>query len=370
MKKILILLLCLGNPLSAQQDPVLALRDASAQIEAATAALAVSDEASETRITALSGAIISLEGGLASLRLALLASKAVEAEKLAEMSESRSDLGRLLATIGALQNTPSALTILHPDGATASARAAIILAAITPALQAESEKLRAELATISALHDVHDAALGNMQSALQTLQEARTALTVAIRSQTPPPSATTQALADLAQLAQASIDLNTLAAQLSSSLPEGTVFPETRNLRGRLQLPLVGTLSRPFNAPNDAGIRQPGIVVTAPPLSLVIAPQAGIVRFSGDFLEYGQVVILEPSPNQLQIYAGFGQVYVKAGEVLESGATMGLLGGEMPDSAEFLAENGSENDMGAESLYIEIRENGMPVDPETWFAIN
>lgn len=352
----------------AQQDPVLALRGASSQIEAASAALVLAEEA-EDRVGALSTAIRSLEGGLASLRLALQASKTEEAAKQTELTGNRAELGRLLATLIKLQNAPAVSSILHPEGATASARAGQMLSAVTPALRAEADRIRGELTTLSALNTLHDTALANMQSALATLQEARNALTVAIGEEQPM-EGDLVSQAGLAQLVTASQSLNSLALALTENLTAGARLPQTQNMRGRLPMPLVGTITRRFNQPNGAGIRQPGIVVTAPALSLVLAPQAGIVRFSGDFLEYGQVVILEPSPDLLQIYAGFGQVYVKAGEVLESGAAMGLLGGEMPDSAEFLAESGSENDKGAESLYIEIRENGMPVDPETWFAIN
>jgi len=352
----------------AQQDPVLALRDASNQIEAASAALVAAEEA-EDRVGALSLAIRGLEDGLSSLRLALQASKLEEAAKQVELTGSRAELGRLLATLINLQNTTAVLSILHPEGATASARAGKILTSISPALRTEANRIRSELATLSALNSLHDTALTNMQTALGTLQAARNELTVAIRAEQPlEENLVTQA--GLAQLATASQSLSALASALSDSVLIGVRSPQSGNLRGRLPMPLAGTITRRFNQPNGAGIRQPGIVVTAPALSLVLAPQAGIVRFSGDFLEYGQVVILEPRPDQLQIYAGFGQVYVKAGEVLETGAAMGLLGGEMPDSAEFLAESGRENDKGAESLYIEIRENGMPVDPETWFATN
>lgn len=258
---------------------------------------------------------------------------------------------------------------MHPKGAVASARAGEMLAAVTPALRTEANRLRGELATLAALNALHDTALADMQTALGTLQAARNTLAVAIREEQPvienPVSR-----AGVMQLAQASRDLDALATALGAQFPAGASVANTDALRGHLPLPLVGTITRRFNAPNGAGIRQPGIVVTAPALSLVLAPEAGIVRFSGDFLEYGKVVILEPAPKLLQFYAGFGQIYVKAGEVLESGAAMGLLGGETPDSAEFLAESGHENDKGAETLYIEIRENGIPVDPETWFAPN
>ena len=368
MKTLASIFLIIASAAFAQQDPVLALRAASNQIEAASAALVEANEA-EDRVGALSDSIRSLEDGLASLRLALQASKTEEAAQVAEMTRNGAELGQLLATLIALQNTPAALSVLHPEGATASARAGQMLTAVTPMLRSEANSIRGELTTLSALNALHDAALVNMQAALGSLQSARNALTVAIREEQPLVEDTVSQ-AGLAQLAKASQDLATLSAALIDRFPEGAAITGTENLRGRLPLPLSGTITRRFNQPNRAGIRQPGIVVTAPALSLILAPQAGIVRFSGVFLEYGQVVILEPSPDQLQIYAGFGQVYVRSGEVLVSGAAMGLLGGEMPDSAEFLVEGGSENDKGAESLYIEIRENGMPVDPETWFTIN
>ena len=368
MKILILLLFLVASLATAQQDPVLALRAASSEIEGATAAMEAAGNAQD-RVGALSDAIRSLEGGLASLRLALQASKSREVSMQAEMMGNREELGRLLAVLVALQKTPATLSILHPQGATASARAGAMMIVIMPTLRAEAKRIRGDLATLSALNTLHDSALGNMQAALGTLQRARNTLAVAIREEQPIEE-NPVSQAGLAQLASASADLNTLAAALKARFPEGAPLAETGTLRGRLPMPLVGIITRRFNQPNGAGIRQPGIVVTAPALSLVLAPQAGIVRFSGDFLEYGQVVILEPAPNQLQIYAGFGQVYVKAGEVLESGAAMGLLGGETPDSAEFLAESGGENDKGAESLYIEIRENGMPVDPETWFATN
>jgi len=370
-KTLFLLFALLANPVFAQQDPVLALRAASQEIVAATTALAQSGEA-ENQVTALSNAISSLEKGLGSLRLALRASVTAADEKRAALRQNNTELANLLATLAALENTPAQLTVLHPDGAIASARAGIVLAAITPELRQRAVRLRQELTSINALNALHADALANLQSSLQTLQQARGALTVAIREQRPPPANPTDSISNLEQLVRASEDLNSLASQLGRQLPQGNQSQSRSfaNLRGRLPLPVNGEVLRGFNQTNAVGIRQPGMVLSAPPLSLVLAPQAATVRFAGNFMEYGQVVILEPVPGHLQIYAGFGQVYVSSADVLESGAAMGLLGGEMPDSAEFLAESSSENDKVTESLYIEIRENGLPVDPALWFATN
>jgi len=370
-KGLLLALALLAGPALAQQDSVIALRAASEQIESATAALAQT-EASDDRVAALSDTIVSLENGLASMRLALRASVAVAEEKREALGRNHAELGHLLATLGKLENTPTQLLVLHPDGALASVRAGIVLAALTPELRGTAQNLRQELDAINALNVLHADALANLKTALQTLQQARGELTEAIREERTPPANPTDSVRNLEQLVRASDDLNDFAMQLVARLPQERQPPNSPfiSLRGQLPLPVNGTLARGYNMANGAGVRQPGIVLSAPSLSLVRAPQSGIVRYAGDFMEYGQVVILEPAPQQLQIYAGFGQVYVSTADVLESGAAMGLLGGEMPDSAEFLAESTGENDKGTESLYIEIRENGIPVNPRTWFAVN
>lgn len=367
MKKLAVSLFLFAQAALAQQDPVLALREASRAIDAANATLAAVDPQTDG-LAALTEAIRGLEGGLASLRVALKASKAQEIAKQQALMGNRAELGRLLATLISLQNSQSTAVVLHPEGATASARAGLLLTELTPELRDEARNIRGELAALNALNALHDAAQANMQTALENLQEARNRLTVALREEQPQPE-TLIAPESLERLATSSQDLNTLANTLKENFPELALPAQPPAQPGQLPLPVNGSILRHFNEANEAGIQQPGIVIAASPLSLVTAPQAGIVRFAGEFLEYGQVVILEPGPNELQIYAGLGQVYVKAGEVLESGAAMGLLGGEMPDSAEFLAEGG-ENDKGLESLYIEIRENGMPVDPETRFTAN
>ena len=85
-------------------------------------------------------------------------------------------------------------------------------------------------------------------------------------------------------------------------------------------------------------------------------------------LDYGNVVILEPEAGILLVFAGLDVVYGAAGEVLPGGSPVGLMGGEDTESDALLIENGK--DAGAErsqTLYIEIREDNTPVDPETWF---
>jgi murein hydrolase activator len=48
------------------------------------------------------------------------------------------------------------------------------------------------------------------------------------------------------------------------------------------------------------------------------------------------------------------------GEIVTEGAPLGLMGGSVEVEASLAA--------GTETLYIEIRQGGLPVDPGDWFA--
>ena len=80
-------------------------------------------------------------------------------------------------------------------------------------------------------------------------------------------------------------------------------------------------------------------------------------------------MILEPSSGYLLVLTGLNRVYGRIGEVLPAGAPVGLMGGETPESGDFLSlsgqQGGSER---SQTLYIELRHGKNTVDPELWFA--
>jgi septal ring factor EnvC (AmiA/AmiB activator) len=88
-------------------------------------------------------------------------------------------------------------------------------------------------------------------------------------------------------------------------------------------------------------------------------------------LDYGNVIILEPQAGYLLVIAGLDQVYGEIGQILDQGAPVGLLGGKQTGAQEFLIQaSDGGGAMAQETLYIELRHNGEPVDPEVWFALN
>ena len=114
-----------------------------------------------------------------------------------------------------------------------------------------------------------------------------------------------------------------------------------------------------------AGIARPGLVLATGAGALVRAPWAGSVRYRGPLLDYGNVILLEPAEDYLIVLAGLDTVYPRLGEVVAEGAALGLMPGALATVDEFVS--GAAVAAGNETLYLELRHRGEPIDPAQWF---
>ena len=69
------------------------------------------------------------------------------------------------------------------------------------------------------------------------------------------------------------------------------------------------------------------------------------------------------------VLAGLDTAFGEVGQVLAAKTALGLMGGTSPDADRFFmdAVTGAGSDQ-TETLYIELRLGGTPVDPAGWFA--
>ena len=133
---------------------------------------------------------------------------------------------------------------------------------------------------------------------------------------------------------------------------------------------MFGSLLRGFNEADAAGLRRPGILISAPAVTLVTSPWSATIRYLGAFLDYGNVIILEPRAGYLIVLAGLGQVYGEVGQILAAGDPIGLMRGTDPSAGDFLVEaSQGSGEIRQETLYIEIRQDREAVDPGAWFAL-
>lgn len=370
MRILVLFLVLLAPTLRAQENLSNMVQAAAIEIETATGALIEARNATN-RAPALARAIRSLEDGLTALRVALRSSTAQENVVREDFARKSADLGGLLSALQNIEQSSSPLAMVHPEGAAAAARAAMIIAAITPELENQAAALQRDIVKLVAFTQSHRAAEVNLRLALADLQQARVDLNAAQQARQKVPSDLMTDAGQLDRLLQAADDLNYLAGEIGKLPLSNTVQVPTdyASLKGALLAPISGLLVGKFGQRDSGGQVQPGIFIQAPALSLVSASSAANVRYAGDFLNYGNMVILEPATGYLQILAGFGQIFVIEGDVLAAGDAIGLLKGQVPAADEFLIEMSSgATGNSFETLYIELRENGDPVDPMLWFT--
>jgi len=247
-----------------------------------------------------------------------------------------------------------------------------MLAEVTPALHTQAEDLRAQIGELVLLETLQAAAREDLQSGLQGVQTARLALSRAVGERTNLPKRYVADREKLNSLARDSDTLEGFASGLADLPFDDNVPQQPPFLSGKgfLPLPVYGTILRHFNEADAAGLRRPGLLLSAPAISLVTAPWPATIRYRGPLLDYGNVIILEPEAGYLIVLAGLGQVYGEVGEILGAGDPVGLLGGMDPKVDDFLIEASQGNgESRSETLYVEIRQNREAIDPEAWFAL-
>jgi len=112
---------------------------------------------------------------------------------------------------------------------------------------------------------------------------------------------------------------------------------------------------------------RPGLVLATRAQALVTAPWSGTIRYRGPLLDYGNVMLIEPGPGYLLIFAGMRAVFGEPGEVLAAGAPLGLMGGGDAAAGQAADLRLGTGGSGTETLYIEIRRDAVPIDPAPWF---
>lgn len=365
----LVLLILIALPVQAETDAAGGARLAAQNLRAAIEALDTA-RAAHDQVQALTQTLQAYEQGLDALRDGLRRASIREQALSLRFKAKRERVAQLVGVMTAMQSAPGPALLLHPDGPLGTARSGMILSAITPALQAEAEALRAELEEVALLRQLQQSAVDTLADGLRAVQEARTALSQAIAERTDLPSRIAESPAELQTLLESVDTLDSFADLLSDTRiePADTVF-DFEAAKGSVVLPVLGTLLRGYQQADAAGIRRPGILLATRPRALVTTPWPVTIRYRGPLLDYGNVMILEPGGGYLLVLAGLDLVYGEVGDVLPQGTPVGLMGGTDSVSTEFVAETkeGGGEDR-TETLYLELRQAGAPVDPTEWFT--
>ncbi len=378
MKRATTLAIVLGFGLGAsaafsETDPAEAARTAATQLEEASVALAQASS-SRDRVKSLTKVVQAYETGLTALRAGLRRASIREAQLSKQLKAQEAEIASLLGVLQSMSKGPAPVVLVHPGGPMGTARSGMILADVTPALEAKASQVRRDLEEVTILRSLQEGAAETLQNGLTGAQDARTALSKAIADRTDPPLRFTEDPVQTALLIASTETLEGFASALVDLQIEGledVKLPDVMARKGTLALPVASTILRRAGEADAAGIRRPGLVLATRPSALVVSPTPATIRYRGPLLDFGNVMILEPQPGVLFIFAGLAQVFGDVGQVLSEGAPVGLMGGSGLETGAILSQSGdASGNARPETLYIEIREGKSPVDPETWFQTN
>ena len=357
-----------GKAQDTPSDVAAIATGAAADLQTAIVAMQAATGARD-RVAALTQTIRAYELGLDAVREGLRQVTIRETALTLQFEAQRDQVARLIGVLGSLPTDPGPLLLLHPTGPLGTAQSGMLLAEVTPALQAQADRLRGELTEVNDLRAVQEAASATLAQGLGAVQEARTALSQAISDRTDLPIRFIDDPDALKGLLESADTLDAFAAGLGSDAAAEDLSPDIAAARGTLPMPVLGTILRRPDEADAAGVRRPGLLVATRARALVTAPWPATIRYRGPLLDYGNVMILELGRGYLLILAGLETVYGEVGEVVPSGAALGLMGGPEAMATEFLAssqEGGGAG--GSETIYVELRQGADTVDPTEWFA--
>jgi septal ring factor EnvC (AmiA/AmiB activator) len=370
--RVLLLILALSleaDASHAQSRAAVQAQQAAAELEAASIMLDQADGARD-RVRALTQTIQAFETGLGAMRAGLRRAATNEAQLTAKLQSRDAEVAELLGVLQSMGGAPSPVMLLHPDGPTGTARAGMLLAELTPALNRRADALRLDLENVTTLRALQADAAKRLQNGLTEVQEARAALNQAMANRTDLPRRFTADPVRTGILIASTETLDGFASGLSE-ITTDRVEPAPVSLDGQvgeLPLPVQGLILRQAGEADAAGVKRPGLIMATRPGAIVTTPTSATIRYTGPLLDFGNVVILEPQAETLFVFAGLDVVYGEAGQVIAGGTPIGLMGGALPQTAEELSPlregTGTER---SETLYIEVREQNIPQDPAIWF---
>jgi murein hydrolase activator len=159
---------------------------------------------------------------------------------------------------------------------------------------------------------------------------------------------------------RAASELRLAAARLEERVRQATpsnAVPGTGLRRGRVPRPLEGKVRLSYGRQVDPEFntvtRRTGIEIAAARGTPVRAVAGGRVIFADWFRGYGQMVILDHGNGSVSVSGFLEELKVGPSDVIKARQVIGTVG-----------ETGS---FAGPGLYFELRQNGKPEDPETWF---
>lgn len=320
-----------------------------------------------------------------------------ELEVRGRLDGADAEIANVLAALERISLNPPPALVVDPSDALGSARGAMLIAAIVPQLRDKAETVSSDLKQLMTIKEqalaeeatlkANYAVLEEEQLRIATLIAARKQGIEQVGAQLDTEEAAALELAERASTLRELIDA--LSARANQAATPTTTSPDMPQLspeaiqvafanaartepavpfpmaRGYLTQPANGVTVVQFGAGDGfGGIAQGQSVVTRAEAQ-VVSPADGWVLYKGPYLNYGQIIILNTGQGYTALLAGLDSISVDIGQFVLMGEPLGQMGSRT------IGRTVTTNAGNAQpTLYIELRQNNQPIDPEAWWAQN
>ncbi len=291
----------------------------------------------------------------------------------ADLKEDRKAIAKLITALERIRRVPPEAMIARPDAPIDTARSAMLMRDILPALHRQSQDLKGKLEELAMLDQdlkqkreetlqrAHD--LKAEQDDLEKLIDKRKALFAQTnddlkdrQEKVATISLQAKSLSDLVKKLEDERTRNqeemkaAAAQQPAKAVARPTPLPK----HGQAQLPLQGIIRVGYHEKDSFGAPSEGITIEGRSGALIVAPMGGVIRFAGYFKNYGNMVILEHKSGYHSLIAGLEKIDTVVDQSISAGEPLGTL---------YKSSSGN-----APTLYYELRYNGKAVNPAEKFG--
>ena len=253
-----------------------------------------------------------------------------ETELSVDQARNMSQLARLLSVLEQLKRDPPPALLVSPKGAKDAVRAAILVKAMTPGLQSR--------------------AAGYAHEAGEMMRQRRLA---AVESEA--------LFTNDSERAEAS-PLPMLRGPVApQGLPEAAITaPQS------LSIPTPGPIVRRFGEAISSGGRANGVTFAASGGARVASPGPGFVQYVGPVKGWGVILILRLAGGYHLVLAGLDRTSVTVGQSVAAGEAVGFMPDGRQSDGGRTANDRTEGGKPSRELYLEVRDQFVPVDPGRW----
>lgn len=281
--------------------------------------------------------------------------QAAQAESLQHLVLAEAALGKLLPVMQRLASAPAATLLTAPLPPGDAVRGIALMQGAAAAIATQAKAVQTETAQLSLLIAAAQASKDRLTTAVDTQERAEDQLTQQINSarQTEMEVVDPNAAAVAGHLAaQNKLDnLHDAVTNLVHPAATPASLPD-----GSGGAPVAGSVVQRYGASTLAGPAT-GVSYGAPPGARVTTPCAGTVMFAGPFPSYGLMIIADCGHGASVVLAGMRELDVAQGQRLVHGQPVGAM--QSFDPADPARQP---------RLYMELRQNGAPVDPSAWLG--